>query len=208
MAALAKGFWHAHMGWIFDRDMSNQQRFAPDLLADKDIVRANKYFWVWTIVPVVGPAVVGGLITMSWAGALTASFWAGLVRVALLHHVTWSVNYLCHMIGGGRSPPVTDRPILALALLSFGESWHNLHRADPTSPRHGALRRRWTLGQGDLAPRTIRTGPARSAGPVRSDSPGSGRPRARWSPTARAGDRFPLIDEASAAQSGWVGGVL
>ena len=67
MAALARGFWHAHMGWIFDRDMSNQQRFAPDLLADKDIVRANKYFWVWTIVSVVGPAVIGGLITMSWA---------------------------------------------------------------------------------------------------------------------------------------------
>jgi stearoyl-CoA desaturase (delta-9 desaturase) len=60
VAALARGFWHAHMGWIFDRDMSNQQRFAPDLLADKDIVRANKSFWVCTTVSVVGPAVIGG----------------------------------------------------------------------------------------------------------------------------------------------------
>jgi stearoyl-CoA desaturase (delta-9 desaturase) len=77
MAALARGFWHARMGWIFDRDMSNQQRFAPDLLADKDIVRANKCFWVWTIVSVVGPAVIGGLITVSWVGALTAFFWFG-----------------------------------------------------------------------------------------------------------------------------------
>ena len=151
MAALAKGFWHAHMGWIFDRDMSNQQRFAPDLLADKDIVRANKYFWVWTMASVLGPAVIGGLITWSWAGALTAFFWAGLVRVALLHHVTWSVNSICHMIG--------DRPFSArdrsanfwpLALLSFGESWHNLHHADPTCARHGVLR-----GQVDISARVI-----------------------------------------------------
>ena len=151
VAALARGFWHAHMGWIFDRDMSNQQRFAPDLLADKDIVRANKYFWIWTIVSVVGPAVIGGLITMSWAGALTAFFWAGLVRVALLHHVTWSVNSICHMIGE-RPFSARDRSanFWPLALLSFGESWHNLHHADPTSARHGVLR-----GQLDISARVI-----------------------------------------------------
>ena len=151
MAALAKGFWHAHMGWLFERDISNQQRFAPDLLADKDIVRANKYFWVWTIISLLGPALIGGLVTMSWAGALTAFFWAGLVRIALLHHVTWSVNSICHMIG--------DRPFSArdrsanfwpLALLSFGESWHNLHHADPTCARHGVLR-----GQLDISARVI-----------------------------------------------------
>ncbi|MEJ7651557.1 MAG: acyl-CoA desaturase [Nakamurella sp.] len=149
--ALAKGFWHAHMGWLFERDSTNQKRFAPDLLADKSLVRIDKYFWAWTIVSVFGPGVIGGLVTMSWHGALTAFFWAGLVRIALLHHVTWSVNSICHMIG--------ERPFAArdksanfwpLAILSFGESWHNLHHADPTCARHGVLR-----GQIDISARAI-----------------------------------------------------
>ncbi|WP_353648556.1 acyl-CoA desaturase [Nakamurella sp. A5-74] len=149
--ALAKGFWHAHMGWLFERDSTNQKRFAPDLLADKSLVKIDKYFWAWTIVSVFGPGVIGGLVTMSWHGALTAFFWAGLVRIALLHHVTWSVNSICHMIG--------ERPFAArdksanfwpLAILSFGESWHNLHHADPTCARHGVLR-----GQIDISARAI-----------------------------------------------------
>ncbi len=151
IAALARGFWHAHMGWLFNRDNTNQKRFAPDLLADKDIVRIDKYFWVWTIVSIFAPGVIGGLVTWSWHGALTAFFWAGLVRIALLHHVTWSVNSICHMIG--------ERPFAArdksanfwpLAILSFGESWHNLHHADPTCARHGVLR-----GQIDMSAREI-----------------------------------------------------
>ncbi len=149
--ALARGFWHAHMGWIFDRDMTNQQRFAPDLLADRDIARVNALFPGLTVMSLSTPALLGGLLSWSWTGALTGFFWAGLVRVALLHHVTWSVNSICHMIG--------ERPFAArdrsanfwpLALLSFGESWHNLHHADPTCARHGALR-----GQIDIAGRVI-----------------------------------------------------
>ncbi|HEV7907131.1 MAG TPA: acyl-CoA desaturase [Pseudonocardiaceae bacterium] len=149
--ALAKGFWHAHMGWLFERDKTNAKRFAPDLLADADIVRVDKLFILWTSISLVLPAVLGGLITWSWAGALSAFFWAGLVRVAFLHHVTWSVNSICHMIG--------DRPFTArdksanfwpLAILSFGESWHNLHHADPTCARHGVKR-----GQIDTSARLI-----------------------------------------------------
>ena len=98
-AAVARGFWHAHMGWIFNRDRTNAARFAPDLLADPDISRINRQFPLWTVVSLLSPALLGGLITMSWWGALTAFFWAGLVRVAVLHHVTWSVNSICHMIG-------------------------------------------------------------------------------------------------------------
>jgi stearoyl-CoA desaturase (delta-9 desaturase) len=150
-AALAKGFWHAHMGWLFERDNTNAQRFAPDLLADQDLVRINKNFVLLTVLSLLSPAVLGGLITLSWQGALSAFFWAGLVRVAFLHHVTWSVNSVCHMIG--------DRPFAArdksanfwpLAILSFGESWHNLHHADPTCARHGVKR-----GQVDLSARLI-----------------------------------------------------
>ena len=106
--ALARGFWHSHTGWLFDRDQTNEKRFTPDLLADRDIVRVNRL-----VRPAVGrprcwcPPLLGGLLTWSWWGALTAFFWAGLVRVALLHHVTWSINSICHMIGDRRSPPAT-----------------------------------------------------------------------------------------------------
>nr|WP_312877618.1 fatty acid desaturase [Lentzea indica] len=147
-----KGFWHAHMGWMFRRELTNAARFAPDLLADADIQRVNRWFPALTAVTLVAPAAAGGLISWSWWGAVTAFFWAGLVRVAVLHHVTWSVNSICHMIG--------DRPFEArdksanfwpLAILSMGESWHNSHHADPTCARHGVRR-----GQIDISARLIR----------------------------------------------------
>ncbi|MET9630438.1 acyl-CoA desaturase [Lentzea sp. NPDC006480] len=150
--ALAKGFWHAHLGWMFRRELTNAARFAPDLLADPDIQRVNRWFPALTAVTLLAPALAGGLITWSWWGALTAFFWASLVRVAVLHHITWSVNSICHMIG--------DRPFEArdksanfwpLAILSMGESWHNSHHADPTCARHGVRR-----GQIDISARLIR----------------------------------------------------
>jgi len=150
-AALARGFWHAHMGWIFERDLTNQRRFAPDLLADKDIRVVHKLFGLCTAVTMLAPAAIGGLVTWSWWGAVTGFFWAGLVRVALLHHVTWSINSICHMIG--RRPfAARDRSanVWPLAILSMGESWHNLHHADPTCARHGVRR-----GQVDVSARVI-----------------------------------------------------
>ncbi|GAA3434042.1 stearoyl-CoA desaturase (delta-9 desaturase) [Kutzneria kofuensis] len=149
--ALVRGFWHAHMGWLFERDLTNAARFAPDLLADKDIRRVDRLFPALTAGTLLAPALVGGLATMTWWGALTAFFWAGLVRVAVLHHVTWSVNSICHLIG--------DRPFTArdrsanfwpLAIASMGESWHNSHHADPTCARHGVRR-----GQIDISARVI-----------------------------------------------------
>jgi stearoyl-CoA desaturase (delta-9 desaturase) len=149
--AVARGFWHAHMGWLFVRDRTNARRFAPDLLADRDVMAVDRLFIVLTVVSLGLPALVGGLLTWSVWGAVTALFWAGLVRVALLHHVTWSINSICHMVG--------DRPFAArdrsanvwwLAVLSFGESWHNLHHADPTCARHGVKR-----GQVDISARLI-----------------------------------------------------
>ncbi|WP_308251965.1 fatty acid desaturase [Pseudonocardia sp. KRD291] len=139
VAALAKGLFHAHMGWLFDRDRTNAARFTPDLLSDRDIARISRLFPLLTVASLAAPALLGGLITMSWWGALTALFWAGLVRVAVLHHVTWSINSICHMIGErpfeARSKATNFWP---LAVLSMGESWHNLHHADPTCARHGA----------------------------------------------------------------------
>ena len=149
--ALTKGLVYAHIGWLFSGERTSRQRFAPDLIADKAIRRVSETFFLWAAVSLLFPPLLGGLITMSWQGALTAFFWASLVRLALLHHVTWSINSVCHTFG---SEPfeVRDksRNVWWLAVLSFGESWHNLHHADPTCARHGALK-----GQVDSSARLI-----------------------------------------------------
>jgi stearoyl-CoA desaturase (delta-9 desaturase) len=151
LRALTKGMFHAHVGWLFDRRQTNPDRYAPDLLKDGAILRTSNLFIVWAFAGLALPAVIGGLVTGSWAGAWTAFFWAGLVRVALLHHVTWSINSICHTVGA-RPFAARDRStnFWPLALLSFGESWHNLHHADPTCARHGVLR-----GQIDISARVI-----------------------------------------------------
>ncbi|MEJ7725757.1 MAG: fatty acid desaturase [Actinomycetes bacterium] len=149
--ALARGFVYAHIGWLFRSDRSPPQRYAPDLLKDPMIVKISKNFLPIAIASLLLPAVIGGLWSMSWQGAATAFFWGSLARVGLLHHVTWSINSICHTMG--------DRPFESrdksgnvwwLAVLSFGESWHNLHHADPTSARHGVL-----PGQIDTSARLI-----------------------------------------------------
>jgi stearoyl-CoA desaturase (delta-9 desaturase) len=152
LAGLTRGFWFAHLGWLFDTEQTNQDKYAPDLLADPDLVRIDRQFPAWVAFSMLAPAVLGGLLTWSWVGALTAFFWASLIRVGLLHHVTWSINSICHMVG---ERPYASRDRSAnfwpLALLSFGESWHNSHHADPTCARHGVDR-----GQLDISARMIR----------------------------------------------------
>jgi stearoyl-CoA desaturase (delta-9 desaturase) len=151
--ALAKGMFHAHLGWLFDRRQTNAERYAPDLLKDKGLVTTSRLFSFWAFLSFALPTLIGGLVTQSWTGAWSAFFWAGLVRVALLHHVTWSINSVCHVVGNrpfvspGRDRATNFWP---LAILSGGESWHNLHHADPTCARHGVLR-----GQIDISARVI-----------------------------------------------------
>jgi stearoyl-CoA desaturase (delta-9 desaturase) len=138
LPALLKGLFWAHLGWMFDEFHTNREKYAPDLMRDRGITVVNSLFPVLLLVSLLLPAAIGGLVAGSWAGALSAFFWASLVRVFLLHHVTWSINSICHTIG--------ERPFAArdksanfwpLAILSFGESWHNMHHADPTAARHG-----------------------------------------------------------------------
>jgi stearoyl-CoA desaturase (delta-9 desaturase) len=149
--ALTKGLYYAHVGWLFDVEQTSQAKYAPDLLKDKDIVKVSRNFpWI-VLFSMAAPLVLGGLITWSWQGALTAFFWASLVRVALLHHVTWSINSICHVYG---EHPFNSRDHAGnvgwLAIASFGESWHNLHHADPTSARHGVQK-----GEIDISARII-----------------------------------------------------
>ena len=151
LAGLTKGFWFAHLGWLFDTEQTNQDKYVPDLLADSDLARVDRQFPFWVAFSLLGPAALGGLLTWSWTGAVTAFFWATLVRICLLHHVTWSINSICHMVG---ERPYASRDRSAnfwpLAILSMGESWHNSHHADPTCARHGVDR-----GQLDISARTI-----------------------------------------------------
>jgi stearoyl-CoA desaturase (delta-9 desaturase) len=150
---LTKGLLYAHVGWLFYRELSNRERFAPDLMADKDIQRIGRHFPTLVVTSVLLPGLVGGLVTWSWQGALSGIFWAGLVRIALLHHVTWSINSICHVYG---ERPFETRDgdkasnFWPLAIPSFGESWHNLHHADPTCARHGVEK-----GQIDMNARLI-----------------------------------------------------
>jgi len=149
--AVARGFLHAHTGWLFDRDETNHRRFVPDLLADRAVVGISRTFGVWVAVSLLLPAALGGLLSWSWTGVLTGFFWGGLVRLAVCNHVTWSINSICHMLGGQpfRSRD-QSRNFWPLAILSMGEAWHNLHHADPTCARHGVLR-----GQIDISARVI-----------------------------------------------------
>jgi stearoyl-CoA desaturase (Delta-9 desaturase) len=149
--ALSKGLIYAHIGWLFDPNKTSQEKFSPDLLADRRIKAVDGWFPGLVAVSLLLPALIGGLWGMSWQGAVTAFFWATLVRVALLHHVTWSINSICHTFGSEEFE-VRDksRNVSWMAIASFGESWHNLHHADPTCARHGALK-----GQLDPSARVI-----------------------------------------------------
>jgi stearoyl-CoA desaturase (delta-9 desaturase) len=149
--ALTKGLGFAHIGWLFDSNRTSQEKFCPDWLADSDISKISRRFPWLVAVSLLAPALIGGLWSMSWQGAVIAFFWASLVRVAFLHHVTWSINSICHTFGKEEFE-VRDksRNVNWLAILSFGESWHNLHHADPTCARHGVLK-----GQIDIAARMI-----------------------------------------------------
>lgn len=147
-----RGFLWAHVGWLFADDPTDTKRFAPDLLRDPDLVVVDRLFPVLAVASLVIPFAVGWAVFGTLAGVLGAFLWAGLVRMALLHHVTWSINSVCHI--WGRRPFVTGDQSTnfgPLALVSFGESWHNFHHSSPASARHGVLPH-----QIDLAARLIR----------------------------------------------------
>ncbi len=149
--ALAKGFAFAHLLWLFDPNQTSEEKYSPDLLADKNIRLVSKLFAPIVGVSLLAPALIGGLWGMSWHDAITAFFWAGLVRITFLHHVTWSINSICHTFGDEEfQSRDKSRNVSWLAIASFGESWHNLHHADPTCARHGVLK-----GQIDQSARVI-----------------------------------------------------
>jgi stearoyl-CoA desaturase (delta-9 desaturase) len=135
-----RGLYWAHLGWLFSTDTTRSERYAADLLDDRDLIVIGRLFPVFAVASLLLPAAIGWAYTGTWLGACTGFIWGGLVRVALLHHVTWSVNSVCHMFGA-KPFPTKDRStnFAPLAILSFGESWHSFHHASPRSARHGVL---------------------------------------------------------------------
>ena len=138
-----RGLAHAHVGWLFDHTQrGSRERFAPDLLADPVVSFVDRTFIFWSLLGLAIPFGLGYLIGGSLQAGLDALLWGGAVRILLLHHVTYSINSLCHFFGR-RSYATADhsRNLGWLAPLSFGEAWHNNHHAFPTSAFHGLERR-------------------------------------------------------------------
>jgi stearoyl-CoA desaturase (delta-9 desaturase) len=132
------GLWYAHMGWLFDRAEAPPQRYAKDLYEDPGMRRIDRAFPLLALAGVAIPFGVGYVIDGTLAGALTAAVWGGMVRIFMLHHVTWSINSVCHFFGRRRFD-VDDHStnVFWLAPFSFGESWHHNHHAFPRSAMHG-----------------------------------------------------------------------
>jgi stearoyl-CoA desaturase (delta-9 desaturase) len=142
VSAQFKGFFHAHVGWLFiHTQRGNKQRFAPDLIEDPVVSFVDRTFVYWALASLAVPFALGWLIGGTLGAALTGLLWGGAVRIFVLHHVTYSINSLCHMFGK-RDFETTDesRNLAWLALPSMGEAWHNSHHAFPTSAVHGLRR--------------------------------------------------------------------
>jgi stearoyl-CoA desaturase (delta-9 desaturase) len=134
-----RGLAHAHLGWLFiHTGRADKERYVPDLLADPAISFVDRTFFVWVLAGLAAAFGLGYAIGGTLTTAFTGLLWGGAVRMALLHHVTYSINSLCHFFGRRRfDTPDESRNLAWLAPLSFGEAWHNNHHAFPTSARHG-----------------------------------------------------------------------
>ncbi len=148
-----RGLGHAHVGWLFIHTQRGaKDRFAPDLMADPVVRFVDRTFVLWVTLGLLLPFGLGWAIGGSLVAGLTGMLWGGLVRMLVLHHVTYSINSLCHFFGRRRFDTDDEsRNLLWLAPLSFGESWHNNHHAFPTSARHGL--RPWEI---DISAMVIR----------------------------------------------------
>ena len=127
------------MGWLFERSGTSQhQRYCRDLYEDRGMQFIHKTFALWTVLGIAIPAAIGLAITGTWRGAFEAALWGGAVRVFLGHHVTWSINSVCHFFGTRRFD-VEDHStnVFWLSALSMGESWHHNHHTFPRSAFHG-----------------------------------------------------------------------
>jgi stearoyl-CoA desaturase (delta-9 desaturase) len=134
-----RGLAHAHVGWLFDHTQrGSRERFAPDLLADPVVSFVDKTFVFWALLGFAIPFGLGVLMGGTVDAGLEGLLWGGAVRMLVLHHVTYSINSLCHFFGRRRfATEDHSRNLMWLAPFSLGEAWHNNHHAFPTSAIHG-----------------------------------------------------------------------
>jgi stearoyl-CoA desaturase (Delta-9 desaturase) len=155
VSGVLRGLWHAHTGWLLsEQGRAEWRKYAPDLFEDRGMRLVNRRFVSLVVLGLAIPAAAGYLITGTVAGAATGLLWGGLVRVFFVHHVTWSVNSICHFMGTRRFE-VDDHStnVFWLALPSLGESWHHNHHTFPRSAVHGL--RRWELDPSALVIRSL-----------------------------------------------------
>jgi stearoyl-CoA desaturase (Delta-9 desaturase) len=139
IAGALRGLLHAHVGWLVtEHGRAERRRYARDLVEDRGMRAIDASFAGIVALGLAVPAAAGWLITGELSGALTGLLWGGLVRIFLLHHVTWSINSICHFFGRRRFD-VEDHStnVWWLALPSMGEAWHHNHHAFPRSAKHG-----------------------------------------------------------------------
>jgi stearoyl-CoA desaturase (delta-9 desaturase) len=134
-----RGLWHAHVGWLWRTNgQARAYRYARELVEDRGMRRINRAFPQLVLASLALPALMGFALTGTMHGALTGLLWGGFARVLVQHHVTWSVNSICHFFGRRRfSVEDESTNVFWLALPSFGESWHHNHHAFPRSAAHG-----------------------------------------------------------------------
>lgn len=148
-----RGLWHGHFGWSLRYGLPNARHYCPDIVREPWLMSVNRHYRKYVLLGLVLPALVGGLVTWSWLGALGGLLWGGLVRMFLTTNSIWALNSICHRFGT-RAHETPDRSgnVAWLALPTLGESWHNNHHAFPRAARHGY--RWWQL---DLNYALIRT---------------------------------------------------
>ena len=133
-----RGLWHSHVGWMFASTPADLQRYVRDLRQSKLLRAASALFPLWVAVGLLIPTALGWLLVGTPSGAWTGFVWGGLVRILFVHHVTWSINSVCH-VWGSQPYHSTDqsRNNALFGIFGMGEGWHNTHHAFPTSARHG-----------------------------------------------------------------------
>lgn len=138
--ARLRGLWHGHAGWLFTVRRENWSRHVPDLLANRAVMKVNEFYFLWVLLGLALPTVLGGLLTWGVRGAVGGLLWGGLARIFLLDQVTWGVNSIGHTLGS-RPYRTRDnsRNVAPLVPFSVGGSWHNNHHARPSlaTNRHG-----------------------------------------------------------------------
>ena len=136
-----RGFWHAHLGWMLRHESRAWSTYAPDILRDQTAFFVSRWYWAWVLLGLLLPGVLAGLWHRSLLHVVCGLLWGGWVRMFLVHHATWSVNSLGHMVGRRAfATPDRSRNNALVALVTLGEGWHNNHHAFPSSARHGLAR--------------------------------------------------------------------